>query len=155
MSSVCIFVVGKNECCVIDLIRNKVSAFAASNDRGANFCIGWEEPLCGMSLDGKLVISINDSPTDANCEMLLLPDNWHFNGVTNSSLFCERAAFLRGVADILLEFADDVELYIFESGSLAEDLAVSAVKTDNLVKCLAETVGKNGADLGVHFVLNC
>lgn len=153
MSTVCMFVISTINSTTINITKNKISDFAKSNNRGVTFCVDWQEPLLSAFTDEELVVSLKDSPNNTNCEMMLLPDNWYINGLTNSSPFSERAKFLKAIASIILEIVNSVDLYIFTSGTPAEELIKTTSKCECLVKCLVETVGEYGPDMGLHIVV--
>ena len=151
MSLICLCVVKDVRC---EKEKNfyikQIEELAKQNKRGVKFYIDWFEPLLSYINKDSFVINILDSPKSDNCELLLLPDNWSINGISDKLSFRERICFLQDIAKVFVNRNHSVELYLSESGTCIEDFLNITLKINNLVNYLSESVGIYGIDDGLH-----
>ena len=99
---------------------------------GVSFNIDWNEPIWDECDENMLFFSICDSSISANCEMLLLPDGWFYNGKMSSIPFADRMIFLQAIAAAVLNMGYSIEYYVGISGTLIEEYCESSVPLHNV-----------------------
>ena len=79
-----------------DKVRYKaqIEPIARRWNCGVKFSVDWPEPIVACAMDDSLVVDITDYPGANNCELLLLPDGWYYNGCTNAVPFRDRYSVL-------------------------------------------------------------
>lgn len=147
--------------CVIDDIRkeekihvfHQIEILAQKYTYGISECVEWEEPLLINLGQDSFVININDDCACDNCEMLLLPDGWYYNGKTNNKPFKQRVEFLLDISKILLNRNFSFSFYIGESGESINEFIDFEVAHLDLIQFLSETIGKKGIYTGFHICI--
>ena len=120
MSNICIAVMKKVDS--LDELKNRVCPLIKSYELGVFFdveCDSWE--IKKYFNDEYTLISLADSERFDNCEMLILDDWSNANGHENELSFSKRMEQIRSVIDILLDFDEEVHLYIGYCGAAEED----------------------------------
>ena len=95
----------------------------------------YQEPLLD-EYDSPFVISIADAPKHDNCEMLLLPDGYYYNGRTNTNSFVERMAVLRDVVIFLRSVGQSVELFLGTSGTAYDEFVEFHTSAEDIAQML-------------------
>ena len=147
--------------CITDVIEEKEKFFymelleqlASGYGCGVEFCFNWSEPIVENLKGEKYVFGLVDNRNSYNCEMLLLPDGWYYNGYTNDVRFRERMKLLADIAETLLGDGHCVEFYIGCSGMELEEAFDLEGKYCYFCDLLEKTVGTEGAEKGWHFIV--
>ena len=149
MSSICLCAISTNDNQKVGFYKNKIMEISKKHQRGTILDIDWNEPIIEFLKKTHMVVSLTDSEMSTNCERLILPDGWYFNGVRSTPCFKERMLYLFDIAETLLSCEEIVEFYIATSGELPGDYQHETVKLSDLTDFLCSTIGKNGADFGL------
>ena len=154
MSLICIGVASLPTTSLFSVSLEKIAQISKEFNRGIFFELDWTEPIFEKIPSDTLKFYVTDSVTSANCEMLFLPDNWFYNGRTNSQSFDERMAFLTEISKVFTANGVALELYIGTSGSLHDEYESVSATPASLIPILQNTIGVNGTDTAVHFVIH-
>ena len=83
--------------------------------------IDWIEPIITTLPSTVLLCNIVDNVEYNNCEMLLLPDGWSFNGKFNIIPARERMQVLEELATYVIGQGHQVEFFLGDSGTLPNE----------------------------------
>lgn len=83
--------------------------------------IDWVEPIITTLPSTVLLCNIADTSESNNCEMLLLPDGWYFNGRANTIPARTRMQVLEDVAEYVIDQGYPIEFFLGDSGTLANE----------------------------------
>ncbi len=154
MSSVCLCTIenhiSKSE---IRYFVTELKKIAQYYNRGIKFEIDWKEPLVSQLPINSFVMDIKDSLLDENCEYLLLPDGWFFNGKTNELTFRSRMMVLEEISDLFTQKNYVVHFYFFDSGEDIDDFSTIKIRQSSFVNYLSDTIGIKGVESGVHICI--
>lgn len=152
MSSFCLCVTNIQEKMKM-FYEQRLCNIAQHHKRGIVFSIDWFEPTVSLRGKNSFFANLLDSPVSDNCEMLLLPDGWYYNGSTNVLGFRRRMEFLQDIANELVAENGFVEFYIGCSGTELQEYRSILIKNENLIDCLEMLFGVSGIDEGIHIVV--
>ena len=132
MSKICILVFKENEHLISKLKK------AAENSNLGIFFYDRIKEAFDDEHKGFVKASLSDNKVYDNCEMLLLPDDWYFNGRKNPKPFMSRMMIIRDLVSIIQSSNQNVELYVGESGVEENDFLEIECDANNLPNVMDE-----------------
>jgi hypothetical protein len=129
-----------------------LSGIAKKHDRNICFEIGWSEPVIHSLPAASFVFSLEDNALNENCEMLLLPDGWYYNGKTNNVAIAERMMFIQEISKSMLLSGFPMEFFIGTSGELPEDYETKVVECHHLASFLAKHIEIINSTSSLHII---
>ena len=107
-----------------------------------------EEPIID-AYRNSYIISFADSKNHDNCEMLLLPNGWYYNGITNSLTFIFRMGVIKRVINELIGQGCHVEFFVGDSGTLYDEFCHYECNINEFSQLIA-TKYADGIDIDLH-----
>ena len=153
MSAICFCITEIKDPVQIKRYQDKIINIANIYGRGVSFSIDWEEPLLERYADAYIIADFHDSPTESNCEMLIMPDHWQYNNKRNELSFRQRMALFQDVAAWATVQGYSMEFFIGNSGTNWNEFETIIVPAKHLTNVLIETVGESGSDADIHIVV--
>lgn len=88
---------------------------------GVFFLIQDVAPFLNNYKQDSIIFSIADNYMFDNCEMLFLADDCYCNGKKNNIPFIERMHTINSIIQSLMDFGEDFELFVGETGAFDSD----------------------------------
>ncbi|MBR6610351.1 MAG: hypothetical protein IKK99_09065 [Oscillospiraceae bacterium] len=148
---ICVVDIAKNN--TTELYKQHLEKIARSHNRGIKFSINWDEPFMKNINNRAFIINLLDNPFSDNCEMLLLPDGWYYNGITNDISFVKRMQYIQEVVNVFRLENYNIDLYIGSSGMETDEFVEASVNYSDLINILVKTIGVDGPEEGMHIII--
>lgn len=153
MSMICLGVIMCIDEADKDFVKSRLTKIAQLYNRNICFEIDWSEPVMHKFPLSSFTFSVEDDTTSNNCEMLLLPDGWCFNGRSNSIPITDRMMFIQEIAESILLSGFSIEFYIGTSGDLPEDYFTVAINHQDLSTFLVEQIELINTTKSFHIIV--
>lgn len=102
-------------------LKSNISRLVHAHGYSVCWGIDWIEPIIETLPETTVLFSLTDGIEDDNCEMLLLPDGWFFNGRSNIISARERMQVLEELATYVIGQGHQVEFFLGNSGTLPDE----------------------------------
>ena len=153
MSAICFGIAEINDPVRAKAYQDNIIHIAHTHGRGVSFSIDWEEPLLAHYSDAHVIADFRDSPTESNCEMLIIPDHWRYHDQRNELPFRQRMALFQEIAEWADAQGYPIEFFIGNSGTDWDEFETVVIPTKRLTELLMKTVGKSGSDADIHIIV--
>lgn len=115
--------------------------------------LDFNEPVVENISKEALKFSVAESPNWDNCDKLLLPDNWYYNGMLPSVPFTSRMEYLYDIAQIFTSSNHTVKFYIATSGTPFDEYDMVYLRQDQFQHELNRLVGNRSGDISICFIV--
>lgn len=153
MSTICIGVSDKNPSNIAKECCDDLQVIAQKYGCGIFFELEYREPFLSHYEQDAFVFSLADSFSCDNCEMLMLPDGWTYNGQESAIPFEKRMQLLVDIATLLHDKLSSVEFFIGHSGEAFEDFTTYYSNCKQLTERLSILNSESYTDMNLHIIV--